>query len=102
MGWSLLHPLAMTAVLFTVFTLIYPVEDKAGFALYLLVGLTTWSFLTTALNHGCQAFFRNESYIRQHPAPLAIYPLRVVLGADPPGPGTAGGHHHLLVHPRIQ
>ncbi len=81
MGWSLLHPLAMTAVLFTVFTLIYPMEDKAGFALYLLVGLTAWIFITTAMNHGCQAFFHNESYIRQHPAPLAIYPLRVVLGA---------------------
>ncbi|MGH8165211.1 MAG: ABC transporter permease, partial [Rhodanobacteraceae bacterium] len=26
-------------------------------------------------------FYNGESYIRQHPAPLAIYPLRTVLGA---------------------
>ena len=36
---------------------------------------------------GCQCFFQGESYIRQHPAPLAIYPLRTTLGA---------GFHFLL------
>ena len=33
------------------------------------------------MNQGCQCFFQGESYIRQHPAPLAIYPLRTALGA---------------------
>jgi len=36
---------------------------------------------------GCQSFLQGEAYIRQHPAPLAIYPLRVTLGA---------GFHFLL------
>ena len=36
---------------------------------------------------GCHCFFQGESYIRQHPAPLAIYPLRTTLGA---------GFHFLL------
>ncbi len=36
---------------------------------------------------GCQCFIQGESYIRQHPAPLAIYPLRTTLGA---------GFHFLL------
>ena len=36
---------------------------------------------------GCQCFIQGESYIRQHPAPLAIYPLRVTLSA---------GFHFLL------
>jgi lipopolysaccharide transport system permease protein len=36
---------------------------------------------------GCQSFFQGESYIRQYPAPLAIYPLRTTLGA---------GFHFLL------
>jgi lipopolysaccharide transport system permease protein len=80
MGWSLLHPLAMTAVICTVFSRLFK-TDIPSYGLFLLVGLTTWNFMTTAVNQGCQAFFRNESYIRQHPAPLAIYPLRVVLGA---------------------
>src|SRR5262249_9408817 len=29
---------------------------------------------------GCQCFFQGEAYIRQHPAPLAVYPLRTALG----------------------
>jgi lipopolysaccharide transport system permease protein len=36
---------------------------------------------------GCHCFFQGEAYIRQHPAPLAIYPLRTTLGA---------GFHFLL------
>ena len=40
-----------------------------------------WNFIAAAMNGGCQSFFQNESYIRQQPAPLAIYPLRVRLGA---------------------
>ena len=35
----------------------------------------------------CQSFFQGESYIRQHRAPLAIYPLRTTLGA---------GYHFLV------
>ena len=80
MGWSLLHPLAMTAVICTVFSQLFK-ADIATFGPFLLAGLTTWNFITAVMNQGCQSFFQNESYIRQHPAPLAIYPLRVTLGA---------------------
>ena len=34
----------------------------------------------TATKQGCQCFFQGEPYIRQHPAPIAIYPLRTALG----------------------
>src|SRR5207244_1990330 len=30
--------------------------------------------------HGCQCLYVGETYIRQYPAPMAIYPLRVALG----------------------
>src|SRR5207244_3703621 len=46
----------------------------------LLAGLATWNYLVTATLSGCQCFFQGESYIRQYPAPLAIYPLRTALG----------------------
>ena len=36
---------------------------------------------------GCHSFFQGESYIRQHRAPLAMYPLRTTLGA---------GYHFLV------
>jgi ABC-type polysaccharide/polyol phosphate export permease len=79
-GWSLLNPIAMTIILCVVFSTMFhqPVKD---FAPYLMGGLTFWQYITTASLQGCECFFAGESYIRQHPAPMAIYPLRTVLGA---------------------
>src|SRR5208283_748983 len=48
---------------------------------------TFWNFTSAAAITGCQSFFQGESYIRQHRAPLAIYPLRTTLGA---------GYHFLV------
>lgn len=79
-GWSLLQPIAMTAVLCLVFSVIFDQKIRE-FAPYLLTGLTFWAFVTAIIMQGCQCFFQGESYIRQHPAPLAIYPLRQTLGA---------------------
>ena len=81
MGWSLLQPIAMTVVLCTVFCQIFK-ADVRTYAPFLLSGLTVWGFITAVMTQGCQCFFSGESYIRQHPAPLAIYPLRVTLGAS--------------------
>src|SRR5207244_2985220 len=44
-------------------------------------GLTFWNFLVTTSIQGTYCFFQGECYIRQYPAPLAIYPLRTLLGA---------------------
>ena len=80
-GWSLLHPILMTIVLCTVFGQFFHRGDLKTYAPFLLSGLIFWNFITTAMNQGCLCFFLGESYIRQHPAPLAIYPLRTTLGA---------------------
>ena len=44
-------------------------------------GLVCWGFLQNCTLGGAHCFFQGESYIRQVPAPLAIYPLRTVLGS---------------------
>jgi ABC-type polysaccharide/polyol phosphate export permease len=80
LGWSLLNPLLMTAILCTVFCTIFKC-DLREYAPYVLSGLATWNFLTAVTMQGCMCFFLGESYIRQHPAPLAVYPLRTSLGA---------------------
>lgn len=85
-GWSLLHPIAMTIVLCAIFCQLFGLSVRE-FAPILLSGLTFWGFITAVVMEGCQCFFQGESYIRQHPAPLAIYPLRTTLGA---------GFHFLL------
>src|SRR4051794_4487517 len=65
-GWSLLHPVAMAAVLTFVFHKILK-QDIYVYAPYLLTGLACWNFLmSTAVGAG-QSFFQNESYLRQCP-----------------------------------
>jgi len=78
LGWSLLNPIAMTIVICTVFSRLLGADIRT-FGPFLLAGLTVWNFISSAMNLGCQSYLMNESYIRQHPAPLAIYSLRVVL-----------------------
>jgi lipopolysaccharide transport system permease protein len=79
-GWSLVHPLAMTAILCLVFHKLFH-QDVRDYGPYLLAGLATWNYIVSVSMQGCQCFFQGESYIRQYPAPLAIYPLRTALGA---------------------
>jgi ABC-type polysaccharide/polyol phosphate export permease len=78
-GWSLIRPLMFTLILCLVFHRLFRRGDVWTYAPYVLSGLTFWDFLTTATKQGCQCFFQGESYIRQHPSPLAIFPLRTAL-----------------------
>lgn len=80
LGWSLLHPIAMTAILCVVFKVVFRV-DLHFYAPYVFVGMTYWGYFTSVLSQGCGCFFQGESYIRQYPAPMAIYPLRTALGS---------------------
>ncbi len=81
-GWSLLNPIAMTAIFCVVFHTVLASEQGIWkYAAFLLSGMACWQYLVTVTLQGCQCFYRGETYIRQYPAPLAIYPLRTVLGA---------------------
>lgn len=81
MAWSLIQPIGMTIVLCTVFHRLFNVNIR-DFGPFLLAGLAFWTFFTTSVLTGCQCFFQAEPYMRQYPAPAAIYPLRAVLGAS--------------------
>lgn len=78
--WSLAHPIAMTTILCVVFSCAFG-QDLRTYAPLVFTGLTFWGFFTASAVQGCGCFFQGESYIRQYPAPMAIYPLRNVLGA---------------------
>ena len=86
LGWSLLNPIAMTVVLCTVFHNLFQMKVEE-YAPFLLSGLTLWNFLHSSITQGCDSFYNAEAYIRQYPTPMAIHPLRTVLGA---------GFHFLL------
>jgi lipopolysaccharide transport system permease protein len=85
-GWSLVHPIAMTLIMATIFCKILGL-DPHFYVPFLMAGLTCWQFIITTALMGSNSFFQAESYIRQHPAPMAIYPLRTMLG---------NGFHYLL------
>jgi ABC-type polysaccharide/polyol phosphate export permease len=79
-GWSLLHPVATTLVLCAVFHEIFN-QPVASYLPYLMAGLAWWGYITGVTLRGCGCFVEAESFIRQHPVPMAIYPLRTALGA---------------------
>jgi lipopolysaccharide transport system permease protein len=79
-GWSLLHPLAMTAVFAVVFSQLLGGGDMRKYVPHLLIGMAIWGFLKECTTAGCRSLIANESYIRQSPLPYAIYTLRTVLG----------------------
>ena len=78
-AWSLARPLGMTAVLAVVFTNAFNVESRT-YVPYLAIGITLWQFLFESMVVGCSSFKAGAAYIRQQPVPLAIFPLRTVLG----------------------
>jgi lipopolysaccharide transport system permease protein len=79
MGWSLLNPVVMTLILSTVVTTLFD-QNQTQYATFLFAGLTFWSFVAGVTQQGSHCFRMGEFYIRQYPAPMAIYPLRTVLG----------------------
>ncbi|MCA9067388.1 MAG: ABC transporter permease [Planctomycetaceae bacterium] len=79
-GWSLIQPIGMTIVLCTVFHRLFGVNIRE-FGPFLLAGIAFWSYFTNSVLTGCQCFFQAEPYMRQYPAPAAIYPMRAALGA---------------------
>jgi len=77
-GWSLLHPIAMTTVLCVVFHQMFKL-DLRQYAPFVLSGIATWNYLTAVTLEGCHSLLTGEKFIRSHPLPMAIYPLRTVL-----------------------
>lgn len=79
-GWSLLNPVLMTAIMCVVFHKLFH-QSVVEYAPYVLTGLAIWHYIVNCTLQGSQSFFQAEKYIRQAPMPLAIFPLRTVLSA---------------------
>ena len=77
--WTVMQPLATTLMLSFVFSRIFH-TDIANYAPYVLSGMIVWDFMIASAVNGSQSFVQADAYIRQCAHPLAIYPLRTVLG----------------------
>lgn len=78
-GWSLLHPMAMTAVFCVVFSTIMNNGNWPAYAQTTLTAMAVWAFIRDTSLQGCFSLIRAEAYIRQVPLPHGIYPLRTTL-----------------------
>jgi lipopolysaccharide transport system permease protein len=79
-GWSLVRPLGLTLIFCIVFGRLFQIP-LAEYAPFVLVGLTLWQFVVENTTLGCRSFQAGAAYIRQQAVPLAIFPLRMALGA---------------------
>lgn len=89
-GWSLIRPVAMSVVFCVIFCRLFKLE-VAEYAPFVLTGITVWQFLVEASLLGCTSFGQAAAYIKQKPLPLALFPLRTVLGC-----GIHGGISLML------
>ena len=78
-GWSLMNPIFMMIVLCTVFTKVLGLELR-DHAPFVMGGIGIWAFLNASILEGCNCIYAGDKYIRSTPMPMAIYPLRVVMG----------------------
>src|SRR5271167_3230067 len=68
LGWSLLHPIAMTIILCIVFQRVFTIPIRT-YGPFLITGLAFWNYFQGVTLAGCGSFFQAESYIRQYPSP---------------------------------
>ncbi len=79
-AWSLGRPIFLTVVLSVIFSVPLLKQGPREYAPFVFLSIALWQFIIETITSGCQAFRYGGQYIRQRPLPLAIFPLRAVLG----------------------
>ena len=77
--WSLLVPLAISAVLFVVFTYLLPVAKvRVPFFLFLIVAMFPWNFFSSCVSSATTCVLEAGPLIKKSPFPRALIPLSIV------------------------
>ena len=85
-GWSLVNPLAMTAIFTLVFSVLLKQDPSSFegrpsglrvFALFLLCGLLPWNFLANAMSGGMQSLVANGNLVKK-----VYFPREVLVAAN--------------------
>lgn len=74
--WHLLNPLAMTLVLYGVFSQVRLFEQIPNFALFILVGLIHFNFFANTTTHTAQGIINGRNLVLNSTVPLEILVLR--------------------------
>ncbi len=81
LAWSLLSPLAMTAVLCMVFQTMFAVNLRE-YAPFVITGVAIWTFISGTVSEGCTTMVSAEKYLRAFPAPLPVFGLRTLISVS--------------------
>lgn len=79
--WSVLDPLAMSAIYLFVFVVIFHRGDigHKPYFLFLIVGTLMWQWFSSAVNDTCRALSQEAKLVRSTSLPREIWVVRVVL-----------------------
>jgi ABC-type polysaccharide/polyol phosphate export permease len=80
LAWTLANPVLLMAVYLLVFSVLWktPFGSEGHYALFLLVGLSAWSFFSTAVQSSARSLLDNANLIRKTRFPRQLVPLSVV------------------------
>ena len=79
-AWSMLNPLLMMLVLYLVFNNVFH-NNQEHFALYLLIGLTSWRFFALGTSMAMSSIVGRSSLVTKIYLPREILTLSVVISA---------------------
>lgn len=78
--WTLLSPLLVVLIFYTVFSLILKVQtEEAPFILYLMSGIFTWRFFQDSLLSSTTSLLDNRNLVRESNFPHYLIPLSLIL-----------------------
>ena len=81
-AWSLLKPLFMFAILYSVFTLVFKIgKGVPNFPVYLLLGIVLWSFFTEMTQQSLTSIVARGDLIRKIRIPRWLIIVSVSIGA---------------------
>ena len=94
--WSIAKPLAMFAVLYTVFGRFFKLNvGFEHYPLYLLIGIVLWNFFVDATNLAMPSLVARASLLRKLAFPHLVIPLSVTLSVGDHVPRQPGGGRRL-------
>jgi lipopolysaccharide transport system permease protein len=78
-AWTLLQPIAMTAVYYGLLTFLFPNHQIKNYALFILTGLILWNFYANCLNLGTMAITGSADIVRKVWFRRELLPMAIVL-----------------------
>jgi lipopolysaccharide transport system permease protein len=89
--WLVFQPLALLAAFFVAFRNLANVQPGVPYSVFVLVGLTVWSFFQASMTIGTASLISSATLVRFTPCPRFAFPIAGVLASIPTFAVTALG-----------